>query len=70
MALIDDILNADSSAAQKISALKEKTINVPLWRGSKGLEWEFNPDKHPVMNKAYDRTYLRYSCQASLQTRK
>lgn len=52
MALIDDILNAGSSAAQKISALKEKTINVPLWRGSKGLEGEFNPDKHPVMNKA------------------
>lgn len=52
MALIDDILNAGGSAAQKISALKEKTINVPLWRGSKGLEWEFNPCKHPVMNKA------------------
>lgn len=52
MALIDDILNAGGSAAQKISALKEKTINVPLWRGSKGLEWEFNPGKHPVMNKA------------------
>lgn len=52
MALIDDILNAGGSAAQKISALKEKTINVPLWRGSKGLEWEFNPGRHPVMNKA------------------
>jgi len=48
---IEDILQTGGSAAQQIAALKEKTINVPLWRGRYGLAQEFDPRKHPVMNK-------------------
>lgn len=49
---IKEILQSSGTAAQKISALKEKTINVPLWGGRNGLNREFDPCKHPVMNKA------------------
>lgn len=49
---IDEILNSGGTAAQKIAVLKEKTISVPSWRGRFGLVQEFDPTKHPVMNKA------------------
>lgn len=49
---VEEILQSGGSAAQMIAALKEKTINVPLWRGRYGLIQEFDPRKHPVMNKA------------------
>lgn len=49
---IEEILSSVGTAEQKISALKEKTINVPLWGGRYGLLREFDPRKHPVMNKA------------------
>lgn len=47
---IEEILNSEGSAEQKIAALKEKIISVPLWGGKKGIEWEYDPTKHPVMN--------------------
>lgn len=40
------------TADQKIAALSEKTLNVPLWGGKKGIEMEYNALMHPVMNKA------------------
>ena len=49
---IDEILNSGGTAAQIIAALKEKTISVPVWGGRRGLVMEFDPTKHPVMNKA------------------
>ena len=49
---IEEILNSEETAAQIIAALKEKTISVPLWRGRFGLVQEFDPTKHPVMNKS------------------
>lgn len=49
---IDEILLSGSSAETTISALKEKTILVPLWGGAKGLAMEYDPRRHPVMNKA------------------
>ena len=49
---IEEILASLRTEAQKIAFLKEKTINVPLWRGRFGLIQEFDPTKHPVMNKA------------------
>lgn len=49
---IEEILNSGSTAAQKIAALKEKTINVPMWAGRYGLIQQYDPTKHPVMNKA------------------
>lgn len=49
---IEEILNAAMTPAQTISALSEKTLDVPLWTGAKGLLMEFDPTRHPVMNKA------------------
>lgn len=49
---IEEILSSGGSAAQIIAALKEKAISVPAWRGRYGLVQEFDPTKHPVMNKA------------------
>ena len=50
---IEEILQSGGSAEQIISALKDKSINVPVWGGTKGLLQEFDPRKHPVMNKAF-----------------
>ena len=48
---IEEILNSDMTAEQKIAALSEKTVNVPVWGGRKGLEMEYNPKFHPVMDR-------------------
>lgn len=48
---IEEILNSGGTAEQKITALKEKTIKVPLWNGRCGLVQEFDPKRHPVMNR-------------------
>lgn len=48
---IEEILQSGGSAEQIITALKEKAIIVPLWGGKQGLEREYDPKKHPVMNK-------------------
>ena len=48
---IAEILNSENSAESKIAALKEKTIVVPVWSGRFGLVQQFDPTKHPVMNK-------------------
>ena len=50
---IEEILNsAEITAENKITALKEKTICVPVWSGRSGLVQQFDPTKHPVMNRA------------------
>lgn len=48
---IEEILNSGIPVANKITALKEKTIYIPVWSGRYGLVQEFDPRKHPVMNK-------------------
>ena len=49
---IQEILNSPNlSTKEKIDALKEKTISVPIWSGQYGLAMQFDPTKHPVMNK-------------------
>ena len=49
---IEEILNStELTAAEKIAALREKTIQVPAWAGRNGLQEQFDPTKHPVMNK-------------------
>lgn len=48
---IEEILQSEGTAQQKIAALKEKAIIVPQWGGTKGLVREYDPKKHPVMNK-------------------
>lgn len=50
---IEEILNStELTAAEKVGALKEKTINVPIWGGRYGLLQQFDPTRHPVMNKS------------------
>jgi hypothetical protein len=36
---------------QQITALKEKAITVPAWNGRGGLQSQYDPKKHPVMNR-------------------
>lgn len=48
---IEEILTSSMTADEKIAALSEKTINVPTWGGRNGIEQEYNPLKHPVMNR-------------------
>lgn len=52
MPTIDEILLSSSPAEEKISALRTKTIIVPPWGGTHGLAREYDPTRHPVMNKA------------------
>lgn len=49
---IEEILNSGGTPAQIIAALKEKTISVPMWTGRYGLVQQYDPTKHPVMNKS------------------
>lgn len=49
---IEEILNSGGSNTSIIAALKEKTIIVPSWGGRFGLRHEYDPRKHPVMNRA------------------
>lgn len=48
---IEELLKSGASAETTIAALKEKSIIVPVWSGRYGLVQQFDPTKHPVMNK-------------------
>lgn len=48
---IEELLKSGASAETIIAALKEKSIIVPVWSGRDGLVQQFDPTKHPVMNK-------------------
>lgn len=49
---IEEIINStELTAAQKVAALKEKTIQVPAWGGRNGLVNQYDPAKHPVMDR-------------------
>lgn len=51
MPTINEILGGALTEREKVTALKQKTVAVPQWTGPKGLETEYDPQKHPVMNK-------------------
>lgn len=51
MPSIKDILSSETTEREKITALKQKTVAVPAWTGRKGLENEYDPKKHPVMDR-------------------
>lgn len=51
MPSIQDILGGSMTERERITALKQKTIDVPIWTGKQGLINEYDPTKHPVMNK-------------------
>lgn len=48
---IDEILRSPLSPEEKMAALKMKIPTPPVWEGDDGLESEFDPRKHPVMNR-------------------
>lgn len=49
---IEDILEStELAAAEKIAALRKKTIPVPSWGGRNGLVNQYDPMRHPVMDK-------------------
>lgn len=52
MATIKDIIKKERPASEIIADLKDKAFPVPAWKGNKGLVFEYDPKKHPVMNKA------------------
>lgn len=49
---IEEIFNSGQSPAAVIAALKDKSVIVPSWGGRHGLVNEYDPRRHPVMNKA------------------
>lgn len=51
---VEEILDFNSTAtvAERIAALKEKSIIVPPWFGTHGLFREYEPKEHPVMIKS------------------
>ena len=51
---IKDIINIGARPSAAIIAdLKQKNVTVPAWGGGrKGLQWQYDPTKHPVMDKA------------------
>lgn len=49
---IDEILNGDLRDPEQVAALMQKSVTVPEWAGGKGLQAEYDPKMHPVMNKA------------------
>lgn len=53
MPSIQDILGGSMTERERITALKQKTIDVPIWTGKQGLINEYDPTKHPVMNKQF-----------------
>ena len=55
MPTIQDIIRKERAAAEIIGELKDKAFPVPAWGscgGRKGLVSEYDPKKHPVMDKA------------------
>lgn len=49
---INDLLNSGIAAGEIISTLKRKTVAVPPWGGHNGLQQEYDPRNHPVMDKS------------------
>lgn len=59
MPTIKDILTSPNlTEAEKIAILQQKTISVPAWGGVKGLQAQYDPTRHPVMNKGIYRDFL------------
>lgn len=53
MSLIDEIIQTGGRPAQDILAdLREKPFSIPTWGGRDGLVKEYDPKRHPVMNKS------------------
>lgn len=51
-ALLQQALDPTKPIAEQIRSLKDKAIELPAWGGAKGLVKEYDPNQHPVMDKA------------------
>lgn len=51
MQTFEEIMQS-GTPAEVVAALKEKSINVPSWRGEHGLMQEYDSNLHPVMSKS------------------
>ena len=51
MPTINEILGGDLAEKERIEALQQKTLNVPSWGGRHGLQMQYDPTMHPVMDK-------------------
>lgn len=49
---IEEILNGGLTAEEQMAALREKSVIVPSWGGRRGLVNEYDPRRHPVMNRS------------------
>lgn len=49
---IEEILQMKEGSEKAISALKKKSIVIPAWGGKDGLQSQYNPKMHPVMDEA------------------
>lgn len=49
---INDILSNSATPEEAIAHLKDKSIIVPPWGGRRGLASEYDPRRHPVMDRA------------------
>lgn len=61
MPSIKDVLGGEMTEKERITALRQKTVSVPEWKGSNGLESEYDPTKHPVMDKQKYQDIVRDS---------
>lgn len=52
MTEIEKLINEGVLTADLIAQLKDKQVAVPKWSGKDGLEAQYDPTKHPVMNRA------------------
>lgn len=48
---LEEILEDSLSERERVTALQQKNPDVPAWDGPKGLEGEYDPDMHPVMDR-------------------
>ena len=51
MPTIQEILTGEISERERLDALRQKSIEIPVWSGTQGLVMEYDPSKHPVMDK-------------------
>ena len=52
MTLEEIIKSIETEPEAAMSALKEKSITIPVWDGKDGLKSQYDPKMHPVMDKA------------------
>lgn len=66
---IEKIIAPDRRIEEVLADLKEKSLMIPSWRGKKGLINEYDPQRHPVMNKAVYRDIINEDHSVDYVTR-